>query len=76
MKPPKFSFKTLEDQSLWNLDYKFLSINVSNSFWFDLSLDLWWLVEDVVGFCRIFVVGFVGSAGLVRSDLVVVILKR
>ena len=56
---------------------------VAMSFWLDLSPDLWWLVEDlwwlvedVVGFCRIFVVGFVGSAGLVRSDLVVVILKR
>jgi hypothetical protein len=56
---------------------------VTVSFWFDLLPDLWWLVEDlwwlvedVVGFCRIFVVGFVGSAGPVRSDLVVVVLKR
>ena len=26
----------------------------------DLSLDLWWLVEDVMCFCEIYVVGFVG----------------
>jgi hypothetical protein len=49
---------------------------VTVGFWFDLLPDLWWLVEDVVGFCRIFVVGFVGSAGPIRSDLVVVVLKR